>query len=523
MLDNFRGIQPSPQATVDTQRSGYADVLSWLARGWVSLTCVSSVCAILAYGGSFLIPPNFVATVTLFVDSRSLQPLANTSVPAQGGDNNYEVSSVESQAKIISSRSVLSRVVADENLTDDPAFVGAGGTSLGDRIRSLVGIAPAPSPTKEADQLRALQELFERVTVRRPERTFIIDVSVRARTSDMAARLANAVAKAYLDAQAAAQAARARRANDALTSRLTELRDRLRKSQERLQAFKDQHGLVGTRLQLSSEQQLTDANAQLSQARIERIRALAQVDSLSQTASGRNPDADAPEALISPTVADLRSKQAEARRQLTSMLGQFGPSYPAVRDAKDQFASLNQSLQAELQRIRQAAHLRYQRALAAEAAAQAIVDLLSAKAANTSGALAEATQLQQEVDINRNLLNTFLSRSREMDELAQIDASTARIVSTAEPPFERTFPPRGIVFLVVGAALGFWIAAARIVLQRSGLVRTGRGRMAPQPPLSGPAVSDGQARPAVETPASRSGPFGVDKPAAFGLAQSPIS
>jgi uncharacterized protein involved in exopolysaccharide biosynthesis len=508
MLDNFRGIQPSPQTTVDPQRSGYAEVLSWLARGWVSLACVSSACAILAYGGSFLIPANFVATVTLFVDSRSLQPLANTSGPAQGGDNNYEVSSVESQAKIITSRSVLSRVVADENLTDDPAFMQAGGTSLGDWVRSLVGISPARAPTKEAHQLRALQELFERVTVRRPERTFIIDVSVRARTNDMAARLANAVAKAYLDEQAAAQAARARRANDALTSRLTELRERLRTSQERLQAFKDRHGLVGTRLQLSSEQQLTDANAQLSQARIDRIRSLAQFDNLSQAASGSNPDAEVPEALASPTVSDLRGRQAEARRQLTSILGQFGPNHPSVRDAKDQLASLNQSLQAELQRIRQAARLRYQRALAAETAAQALVDLLSAKAADTSGALAEATQLQQEVDINRNLLNTFLSRSREMDELAQIDASTARIVSTAEPPFDRAFPPRGIVFVVVGAALGFWIAAARIVLQRSLLLRAGRGPVASRQTPFGQATPAREAQSAADALASRASPAG---------------
>ncbi|GAB6841076.1 uncharacterized protein involved in exopolysaccharide biosynthesis [Methylorubrum rhodinum] len=478
MLDGPHNIPFRRPPEAEDRRARYAEMVSWLLQRWGLIAGASCVCAILTYGASLLIPPSFVATTTLFIDSRGIQALAGAAGQPPSSDNNFEVSLIESQARIVTSRSVLSRVVAAQGLADDPASVG---TTVTDRIKGLLGAAPAEPPSAESRRLKALQALADRVTVRRPERTFIMEVSVRAPAPETAARLANAVAQAYLDEQTTAHAGKARRANDALTSRLDELRDRLRQSQARAQAYREKHGLVGTRTQLSSEQQLTEANAQLAQARQQRVQSRAHLDGLSRADGGQDSEGVSPEAVTSLTISQLRSKQADAKRQLDSALTQFGARHPAVRDARDQLASIDRSLQAELARIRQAAQREYQRASAAEKASQAIVDRLSNEAADTSSALSELAQLQQEVDVNKNLLNTFLSRSREMGEIEQLDTSTARIISTAEPPLQRVFPPRGIVFLVLGGALGFWIAVACIVLQRTRILSKWAGRVASAP------------------------------------------
>lgn len=483
MLDGPHTIPFRASPAAEQRRTGYAEVASWLLQRWGLIALASGVCAFLAYGASLLIPPSFVATTALFIDSRGIQPLAGAAGQPPSGDNNFEVSFIESQARIVTSRSVLSRVVAAEDLADEPSSGAAA--ALADRLKGLVGAAPAEPLSAEGRRLKALQALADRVTVKRPERTFIMEVSVRAPAPETAARLANAVAQAYLDEQTTAHAGKARRANDALTSRLDELRDRLRQSQARVQAYREKHGLVGTRTQLSSEQQLTEANAQLAQARQQRVQSRAHLDGLSRAEREQVPEGTTPEAVASPTISQLRSKQADAKRLLDSALTQFGPRHPAVRDARDQLASIDRSLQAELARIRQAALLEYKRATAAEKASQAIVNRLSNEAADTSNALSELGQLQQEVDVNKNLLNTFLSRSREMGEFEQLDTGTARVISIAEPPLQRAFPPRGIVFMVLGGALGFWLAVAGIVLQKTRILSTWAGR---RPPETGTAL-----------------------------------
>lgn len=478
----------APAAQADA-RPGPGEALQWIARRWRRLMGIGLLGAALAPLAGLLVPPRFEATTSLFIDSRSIQPLGPQPGQGPGTDNNAEVSFVESQARIVTSRSVLQRVVAAEGLESDPDFGGGPPSAVALWVKSLLApfgtTAPAHDPALVAEAA-----LADDVTVRRPERTFILDIAVRDRSAARAARLANAVARAYLAQQEDAHADVARRANGELTGRLDALRDRLAAAQARVQAFKDQHDLVGTHLELSSEQQLTQANAALAQARDQRIRALAHLEDLATRPDG-GPGDGTPEATLSPTIALLRGKQADARRQLASVLAQFGPRHPAVRDARDQLADADRSIQMELRRIRSAALVDYKRAVAAEAAAKAVVDRLSGQASGTGSALAQLARLQQEADIDKSLLDTILGRARETGEMERLDPVQARIVSVAEPPLRRIFPPRGIVLAVLGAAAGVWCASGWIVLDGLGLLAPlrPRRRAAPaRPPARGASM-----------------------------------
>ena len=305
-----------------------------------------------------------MADAQIFVDPRSIQALdTNPSQP----DANAEVLFVESQAQIISSESVLSRVVAANRLADDPEFAGAA--SQGGGLFAHFGLRSDPAPADfSLAERNALTALADRVTVRRPERTFVLDVAVRTRTAEKAARLANAVAQAYFDEQSDAHSRMARRANKSLTDRLDELRERVRNSEERAGAFRRDHGLVGTRTQLVSEQQLTDANTQLAQVRSRVIAAQSRIDEIRRAGTPDAMPGTSPEALLSPTITLLRGQQSDARRRLDKALGQLGPLHPEVRDARAEVEGLNHAITAELARIAQAARIELQRATTTEAA-----------------------------------------------------------------------------------------------------------------------------------------------------------
>lgn len=460
-----REVSP-PRRTDDTPQT--AGLLAAVWPHWMAILILAFACAAAAYAASRMMTPRFMVTAQIFIDPRGLQVFDNELTPRQQ-DSNTAINFVESQARIVTSQSVLSRVVDSERLTEDPEFNGKGGASWAVALLDRLGMARGGEESFEARERQALNSLYDRVIVRRPERTFVIEVTVRAADPDKAARLANAVSHAYIDSQTAARADAARRATQSLTNRLDELRARVRSAEERAEAFRRQNGLVGTRTQLVSEQQLTDANTQLGQAQARVAEAQARHEQIQISLRSTSQAGALPEAVMSPTIAALRGQQAEARRRLADAQTEFGPRHPTVRNGQAQVADLDRAIADELGRIAQAARADLDRARAAEATQRRTVEQLTAQASSAGQAFVQLRELQREVDVNRNLLNTFLSRSRETSELERVDTSNARIITVAQPPRDRVFPPRGVVMaaagFIVGAGLGIGLAILLALLR----------------------------------------------------------
>ncbi|MDP3547181.1 MAG: GNVR domain-containing protein, partial [Phreatobacter sp.] len=178
------------------------------------------------------------------------------------------------------------------------------------------------------------------------------------------------------------------------------------------------------------------------------------------------------------TIAALRGQQAEARRRLADAQTEFGPRHPTVRNGQAQVADLERAIADELGRIAQAARADLDRARAAEATQRRTVEQLTTQASTAGQAFVQLRELQREVDVNRNLLNTFLSRSRETSELERVDTSNARIITVAQPPRDRVFPPRGVVMAAAGFIFGAGLGIGLAILLA--LLRPGSGMAPPQ-------------------------------------------
>lgn len=464
----------SPRTTApgpDRTGAGPLDIVGLALRRWPLILVLGLVFAGVAYGYSRIATPRFMATAQIFVDPRGLQVLDNELTPRQQ-DSNAAINFVESQVRIVASQSVLSRVIDGERLTEDPEFSGAGQTGWAADLLRKLGLGRGEDVASLQERERnALTALYDRVIVRRPERTFVIEVTVRASDAEKAARLANAVAHAYIDSQAAVRSETARRATQSLTNRLDELRERVRVAEQRAEDFRRRNGLIGTRTQLVSEQQLTDANTQLAQAQARVAEAQARQEQIVQALRNGGQAGALPEAVVSPTIAALRGQQAEARRRLADAQTEFGPRHPSVRNAQAQVADLDRAIAEELGRIAQSARADLERARAAEATQRRTVEQLTTQASDAGQAFVQLRELQREVDVNRNLLNAFLARSRETSELERLDTSNTRIITVAQPPRNRVFPPRGIILAAAGFLFGCGLGLALVVL--TGLRRRG--------------------------------------------------
>jgi len=93
----------------------------------------------------------------------------------------------------------------------------------------------------------AVRALAQRLTVRRPERTFIIEIGIASRDPAKAARIANAVAHAFIEVQSVLYAQSARDTSTVFTARLEGLRHQLLDAERQVEEFKAKNGLVGAR------------------------------------------------------------------------------------------------------------------------------------------------------------------------------------------------------------------------------------------------------------------------------------
>lgn len=218
----------------------------WRGKATIFSTIVASL--LIAFLLVLIVPHRYTAVTQILIDPTDLRAIGNELAPANQA-NDANVLQVESQVRVLTSDSVLRRVVKTEGLDKDQEF-------------TRQGIADGADSTTAA-----LIALKRSIAVKRAERTYVVDVTVTTREAAKSASVANAIADAYLQEQTDVRSDAARQVSQSLTARLNELKDRVREAEDRVEAFKARHNILGASGQLVNEQQLTEMNNQLTSAR----------------------------------------------------------------------------------------------------------------------------------------------------------------------------------------------------------------------------------------------------------------
>ncbi len=416
-------------------------------------------CAAVAIGKG--LTPKYSATAQLYVDPRELQ-LVDRELTPRTQDLSGLAMVVESQARLITSNSVLLRAIHDVDLDKDPEFGGAPGGMLAPLL-GLFGHEVRSAEETRLDQTAALEALNRHVNVKKTERSFIVDVEVWSRDPAKAAMLANAISSAYLAESKKSQATAARRATSDLSGRLKELQERLRSAENVLAVYKAQNNFVGTQDTLISDQQLSASNQRLAAARAATLDAQARYD---QIEASRRTSTDAgaiPEALQSPTIANLRAQYAETRKHYAELTGELGPLHPSLRQTEKQVEDLRRTINEEVERFAQSAKNDLTRARDYEASLNRALEAQKRQSVQLSQASVRLRELERDVEASRDVYQSFLKRSRETEEQETLNTSSARIIGEATVPQRRTFPPAMSVLAMIGFVLGALAASAWVV------------------------------------------------------------
>ncbi len=434
--------------------------LLWRRKAAIAGAGLICACAAVVVGKS--LTPKYSATAQLYVDPRELQ-LVDRELTPRAQDVSGLAMVVESQARLITSNNVLLQVIQSTGLDQDPEF---GGGSKGG-LTSLFGLFGIGAPSAEEIkrvQMAALDALNRHVSVKKTDRSFIVDIDVWSREPANAAMIANALAHAYLAESKNSQATAARRATTDLSGRLKELKERLRNAENTLAVYKAQNNFVGTQDTLISDQQLSASNQRLASAHALTLDAQAKYDQIETSRHVAADNGAIPEALQSQTIANLRAQYAEARKRYAELTSELGPRHPSLRQMEKQVEDLRHTIGEEIDRFATSAKNDLTRARDYEASLNKALEAQKRQSVQMSQASVRLRELERDVEASRDVYQAFLKRSRETEEQESLNTSSARIIGEATIPQTRRFPPAMSLLAMIGFMLGTFAAAAWTVM-----------------------------------------------------------
>ena len=480
--------------------------LLWRRKVMIAATALICACLAIAIGKS--LTPKYLATSELYVDPRELQ-LVDRELTPRAQDVSGLAMVVESQARLITSNSVLLQVIQNTNLDKDPEF---GGESKGmmASLLGLFGVELRPTAETKLGPMVALEALNRHINIKKTDRSFIVDIEVWSYDPAKAAMLANALSSAYLAESKTSQSTAARRATTDLSSRLKELKERLRNAENALAVYKAQNNFVGTQDTLISDQQLSASNQRLAAARALTLDAQAKYDQIEASRRAASDAGAIPEALQSPTIANLRAQYAEARKHYAEMTGELGPLHPSLRQMEKQVDDLRRTINEEVDRFAQSAKNDLARARDYEASLGSALETQKRQSVQMSQDSVRLRELERDVEASRDVYQSFLKRSRETEEQEGLNTSSARIIGEATVPQRRMFPPAVSMLAMIGFMLGGLAAAGWVVAAE----RLPADPVEPQPAKSQTKAPALPSKPLAESPSR--------PPAAVALIEKPL-
>lgn len=411
-------------------------------------------------------PKKYEATTELIVDPRDLK-LTDRDLTQSVVASDATLAIVENQVRVLTSGTVLNKVVDKLNLVNDPEFngQGGGGLSIMSLIRSVLSRNDGPGGVDDSRRRAlAVGNLAESLSVERGGKTFVITVSATTQNGEKSALIANTMTDVFLQTFGQIQSDTAGRATDELTARLDELRKGVEAAERKVEDFRATHDLVDAQGHLISDDEMLKLNEQLSVARARTLELNA------RAASARSVDVNSvltgtlPEEINSNSMSDLRSQYASLKQEADRAAIRFGPRHPELQALNAQLAGARDRIASELRRIGSSLQVDLKRAVQLEQDLASRLAQLKVRSGDVNSDLVSMRELEREATAKRSVYEQYLLRAKETGEQKDINTANINVISKAFAPLEPNGPSRVVVALaslLLGFASGIGLGAMR--------------------------------------------------------------
>ncbi len=387
----------------------------------------------------------YEATTQIVIDLNAprYMPQSGAEVVSLGTGNSWNTTEFfETQYRIITSRMVAKMVVERLGLAYDTDFLGA------DRIED------AEARARFLEHVDPISVLTRRVSVEPVPDSHVVLIKARDHDPARAARVADAVARAYADQNVNRKVSAATEAVGWLKQQAESLKTDAAQAENELLEFKREHGILSASLgdkQNLLGLDLQDARRQLREARAEASRLKSELDQV-RTLSAEEALTSVEAVLGNGLVQRLKEQLVEAQNQKSELLKRYLEKHPDVQTAERKIERVRKALQVEVAGIRRSLERKYKAALDTERAMARDAERLEEQARAMHGHELEYKRLEALVQSTKDLYNQMLFRLKEAQLQADSRANNVRVLDDALVP-EAPVAPRLVLNLVVAAVL----------------------------------------------------------------------
>ena len=221
-----------------------------------------------------------------------------------------------------------------------------------------------------------------------------------------------------------------RRAQHFLMRQIDQAKINLEKSEEAMNRFAKQAGIVSMEGKLNSVYlELEELNTAMAEAETELI---------AKEAIYHQALADGPsnlnQALNSLIIADLKTEYARLRSEYEQLSITFQEGYPAVQSVKARMQSIESRIAAEERKIFQSMKSDYLTVREKVARLKSRVEAQKGQALALNERATQYKIMAREVETNKSIYESLLGRSREIESMVGVSSSNISIVSQASMP-----------------------------------------------------------------------------------------
>lgn len=297
----------------------------------------------------------------------------------------------------------------------------------------------------------------------------VVDISAVSDDPAFTAAAANLLAEAYLVSQIEAKTARSESSSEFVNARLSELQRNAISTQAAVDQYRASRGLSSSNSGTNAEQEVSNLNTELAQARANLAEQRGRYNSARQQLTRGSGGADVGAALGSGTIASLRQQEATASARLAVLRERYGALYPERRQVEEELRDIRSRIQDEIDRVLSNLEAEVRTAQSRVASLESSRGRALGVVRGNTAAQTGLSALEQRADAAQAIYESFLERSQESGALRDSAMPDATIASRAVVPTSPSSPNYvliGLAGLVLALSAGVFAILVAEYLRR---------------------------------------------------------
>ncbi len=411
--------------------------------------------------GTLVSTPLYTATLRLKVEQKNEDPLNNIYRYIR-----QDPEFINSQIQILSSQSVMEKVVAMLNLVETyPHYFPEKnrGFSIVGFLKGLFAIpehpvlsqdAQGPRPMSPAERLA--KDMLEGLEVEHIRDSQILEVSYTSENPAFSTLVCNTIPRAYIEQLLEMKMKNSEYTIDWMKKKAASERKKLEKSEHSLQDYLTAQDIVTIENRIAIiPEKLSQISSELTKAETKMEELESVIDQINRIP--KDELETIPAIASEGSLQAIRSQIREAEQKIMTLSQKYGPKHPVRIQAQNTLNELNAKKAAEIQTIVQRIKNDFQLAVANYKNLKQQLENTKAEAARLNEKSIQYNILKREIDTKKELYNALVARIKEQTLTRQFRDVDVYVVGEAklpEQPSNQNLPRNLLLAMVLGCMGG---------------------------------------------------------------------